>query len=212
MEQRVRLDLPTLADPNVRDLLQESELFARSFHGGGGFGLLSPFDAVHIISLCMEVVSQIWVLIMLTGQTTQSGVLLISVLATIFPLIIPCFGLSRKHADPLYTPQEACAAERQQKMRTLAYSDSHRQEILLFGLGPWILRTWAAARRVTLSTEQLALSKDSILSLSFLFDVNLSDLFSTLQNVRSFVMQLCIESHHVSRFHLCSCSSHHQRH
>jgi len=189
MEQRVRLDLPTLADPNVRDLLQESELFARSFHGGSGFGLLSPFDVVHIISLCMEVVSQIWVLITLTGQTTHSGVLLISVLATIFPLVFPCLGLSRKHADPLYTPREAFAAERQQKMRTLAYSDSHRQEILLFGLGPWILRTWAAARRVTLSTEQLAFSRDSILSPSFLLDINISDLFSTIQNVRSFMMQ-----------------------
>ena len=40
LEQRLRLDLPTLADPEVRDLLQESDLFVRSFTGlGFGFGL-----------------------------------------------------------------------------------------------------------------------------------------------------------------------------
>jgi hypothetical protein len=198
MEQRVRLDLPTLADPNVRDLLQESELFARSFHGAGGFGLLSPFDIVHIIALCTEVVSQIWVLITLAGQTTQSGVLVVSLLATILPLIVPFFGFSRKHTDPLYTPREAVAAERQQKMRTLAYNDSYRPEILLFGLGPWILRTWAEARKITLSTEHLPFSRDSILSLSFIFDANLSDLFSALQNVCCvrFITQSCIELSH----------------
>ena len=32
MEQRVRLDVPTLADPAIRDLLHESDLFVRSFN------------------------------------------------------------------------------------------------------------------------------------------------------------------------------------
>jgi hypothetical protein len=196
MEQRVRLDVPTLADPNVRDLLQESELFARSFHGAGGFGLLSPFDIVHVVSLCTEIISQVWVLVTLTRQITQSGALIVSLLATIIPLIIPYFGFFRKHTDPLYTPREACAVERQQKMRALAYSDTYRPEILLFGLGPWILRTWGDARKVTLATEQLTFSKSSILSLSFFFDVNFADLFSALQNVclLSFVTQWCIVS------------------
>ncbi|EEB93150.1 hypothetical protein MPER_08238 [Moniliophthora perniciosa FA553] len=35
MRQRVTLDVPTQEDPQIRDLLHESELFARSFHGGG---------------------------------------------------------------------------------------------------------------------------------------------------------------------------------
>ena len=43
LEQRLRLDLPTLSDANVRDLLHESDLFVRSFTGlGFGFGLFSP--------------------------------------------------------------------------------------------------------------------------------------------------------------------------
>jgi len=47
MEQRVRLDVPTLDDPIVRSLLQESDLFVRSF-SGSGFGLLSPLDFIRI--------------------------------------------------------------------------------------------------------------------------------------------------------------------
>jgi len=183
MEQRIRLDIPTLADPIVRDLLQESELFSRSFHGMGGFGLLSPFDLVHIFSLCTEVVSYIWVVLTLTGGSTHSGVLLLSVISAMLPLLVSWCGFSRKHTDSLYTPQEAHAAERQERMRNLAYSDSHRPEIILFGLGPWILSSWAAARKFMMSTEQPLYSKDSTFSLSCLAHINFSDFLFALQNV-----------------------------
>ena len=206
MEQRVRLDLPALADPDVCNLLQESELFARSFHGGSGFGLLSPFGVVRIISLCLEAFSQICVLIILTRQMPQYQVILLSVLATLIPLVIPYLRFSQRHTDPLYTPKEARAAERQQKMRALVYNDSYRQEILLFGLGPWILRTWAAARRVTHSNEQVVFSRESLLN------VNISDHLSTLQNVGLVMNSLHIDIHRITRFHWCLCFSHQQRH
>ena len=210
MELRVRLDLPALADPDVRNLLQESELFARSFYGGSGFGLLSPFGVVHIISLCLEVVSQICVLIVLTRQTPQYQVILISLLATLTPLVIPYLPFSQMHTDPLYTPKEARAAERQQKMRALVYNDSYRQEILLFGLGPWILRTWAAARRATHYNEKrIVFSREFIMSL---FNMNATDLLSTLQNVGLVMNSLHIDIHSITRFHWCLCFSHRQRH
>ena len=44
MEQRVRMDAPTLADPHIRDLFHESDLFVRSFNGTANFGLFSPLD------------------------------------------------------------------------------------------------------------------------------------------------------------------------
>lgn len=63
LEQRLRLDLPTLAEPAVRDLLHESDLFVRSFTGlGFGFGLFSPFDLVRVLSSIAELVSQLVVL------------------------------------------------------------------------------------------------------------------------------------------------------
>jgi hypothetical protein len=181
MEQRVRLDLPTLADPLVRDLLQESELFSRSFHGMGGFGLLSPFDFVQIFSLCTEAVSHIWVILALTGGNAHQGVFLLSILSAVLPLLVSWCGFSQQHVDSLYTPEEARAAERQEKMRNLAYSDSHRPEIVLFELGPWILHTWANARKIMQGVEQS--SRDSVFSFSFLSHINFSDFLFALQNV-----------------------------
>lgn len=135
MEQRVRLDLPTLADPVVRDLLQESDLFARSFNGMGGFGLLSPFDFVHILALITEVVSHLFVISSLTGGTTHFGALMLSLLSATLPLFVTWCGFAQTHSESLYSRQEARAAQRQEKLRNLAYSDSHRPEIILFGLG-----------------------------------------------------------------------------
>jgi len=186
MERRVRLDLPTLADPVVRDLLQESEIFARSFNGMGGFGLLSPFDLIHILSLCIEVVSHIWVVLSLTGGTTHFGVLLFSILTAVLPLLMSWFGIYQQPAESLYTSREARAAERQERMRNLAYSDSHRPEILLFGLGPWILNTWATAHKIVLGAEQPTLFRECDLSLSLLLNLNLSDFMFALQNVCGF--------------------------
>jgi hypothetical protein len=183
MEQRVRLDLPTLSDPLVRDLLQESELFTRSFHGMGGFGLLSPFDLMHILSLFTEVLSHIWVVLSLTGSSTHCGILLFSIFSTLLPFVVSWLGISWPlHSNSLYTPREARAAERQERMRNLVYSDSHRPEILLFGLGPWIMNSWAAARKLMLASEQPTFQELGW-PLSLLSNVNLSDFLFVLQNV-----------------------------
>lgn len=70
LEQRLRLDIPTLADPTIRDLLHESDLFVRSFNGlGFGFGLFSPFDLIRVLSSLAEVASQLYVLY----STTQGS-------------------------------------------------------------------------------------------------------------------------------------------
>lgn len=185
MEQRVRLDIPTLADPVVRDLLQESDLFVRSFNGMGGFGLLSPFDFVHIFALISELISHIWVLLALTGGggATQIGALLLSILSSVIPLIASWCGLSPTHTEAIFTRQEARTAHRQERLRNLAYSDAHRPEIILFGLGPWILQSWASARKAMLNSEQSPPLKDANLSLSLLSQINISDLLFALQNV-----------------------------
>ncbi|KAK7061448.1 ABC transporter domain-containing protein [Favolaschia claudopus] len=178
MEQRVRLDIPTLSDSAVRDLLHESDLFARSF-SGSGFGLLSPLDFIHIISLVTELLSHTLLILSLTGGATHYGVLLLSIFSATLPLLVTCIGCPQPHSETLYTPREARAADRQEKMRNLAYNDAHRPEIELFGLGDWILKTWASARKVVLDSEQSQQLRDS----SLLSKLNFSDFLFALQNI-----------------------------
>jgi hypothetical protein len=181
MEHRLRLDLPTLEDPIVRDLLHESDMFAKSFNGMGGFGLLSPFDFINILTLMSEFASHILVLKSLTG-TIHYGALLLSLLSVFVPLIIRRFGFAQYSKEKPFTPQEIRSAERLEKLRSLAFSDEHRPEIILFGLGPWILRSWAVARKSTLGSDSY--SADLSVWESLLSNVNLADILFALQNVR----------------------------
>jgi len=178
MEQRVRLDIPTLSDPVVRDLLHESDLFARSF-SGSGFGLLSPLDFIHILSLVTEIFSHLLLILSLTGGATHYGVLLLSMFSATLPLFVTWFGCSQAHSETLYSPREARAADRQEKMRNLAYNEAHRPEIELFGLGEWILKTWASARKVVLDSEQSQHLRDS----SLVSQLNFSDFLFAMQNI-----------------------------
>lgn len=180
--QRLRLDIPTLADPVVRDCLQESDLFVRSFNGMGGFGLLSPFDFVQILAQISELASYIWVLLTLTGGSTHMGALLLSILSALFPLFLNRCGIASSHPESAYTSKEARTAERQEKLRNLAYNDTHRPEVLLFGLGPWILHSWANARKAMMYDEHLSPLNQPSLS-QILHQINVSDLLFALQNV-----------------------------
>lgn len=178
LEKRIRLDVPTLADPDVRDLLQESELFTRSF-SGGGFGLLSPLDFVHIFALMTEIASHLFLIYSLTSGTTHVGILLFSVISALLPTVLACCGNSHSLGDSQYSRQEIRAADRQERMRNLAYNDAHRPEIALFGLGEWILKSWSRARKIVLESEQPRRASE----FSFFVDVNFSDLVNVLQNV-----------------------------
>ena len=181
LEQRVRLDVPTLADPAVRDLLQESDLFAHSF-SGGGFGLLSPLDFVHILSLTTEIVSHILLIISLTRGAAHLGVLLLSICSALLPFCVIWCRCPPRGTDPPYNVREARAANRQERMRNFAYSDVHRAEIALFGLGDWILKSWSTAYNIVSSSEQPQNLQDAVLS-----RFNMSDFIFALQNVRLIV-------------------------
>ncbi|KAF7331998.1 ABC transporter domain-containing protein [Mycena kentingensis (nom. inval.)] len=178
LSHRVRLDIPTLQDPVVRDLLHESELFTRSF-SGGGFGLLSPLDCIHVISLATEIFSHVLLILSLTGGTAQYGILFISVFSATLPLLVSWIRCPELHPEDLYTPRETRAAERQEKMRNLAYDESHRPELELFGLGGWILKTWASARKTVLDYERTRQRRE----FSIFSRLDFSNLVFALQNV-----------------------------
>ncbi|KAK0242426.1 P-loop containing nucleoside triphosphate hydrolase protein [Armillaria nabsnona] len=178
LEQRIRLDNPSLSDPVIRDLLQESDIFARSFTGGG-FGLISPLEFIQIFALLTEIGSHIWLVLSLTSNATHMGILLLSILSVIFPLLLPWFTMSHIATDLLYTPQESRAARRQEQMRNLAYSDMHRPEVALFGLHDWILSSWSRAWKVVFASEQARCSP----SFSLLSGNGFTDLIISLQNI-----------------------------
>jgi hypothetical protein len=177
LEQRVRLDAPTLADPVVRDLLQESDLFAHSF-SGGGFGLLSPLDFTHILSLTTEIISHILLIVSLTRGAAHLGVLFLSICSALLPFLVMWCSCPPRDTEPPYNVREARAANRQERMRNFAYSDVHRAEIAVFGLGDWILKSWSTAHNIASSSEQAQNLRDSVVS-----RLNTSDLMFALQNV-----------------------------
>ena len=82
------MDVPTLSDPVIRDLFQESELFVRSFSGTSSFGLLSPFDFLRILTLLSELVSHVLVLWTLTVGGTHVGILVFSVASSLLPVLM----------------------------------------------------------------------------------------------------------------------------
>ncbi|KAH0587187.1 hypothetical protein H2248_005996 [Termitomyces sp. 'cryptogamus'] len=178
LKNRVRLDVPTLADPVVRDLLQEADMFAGSFNGIG-FGFLSPLDFVRILSLAIEIISHVYIVISLTRGSSHIGVLFLSIASTGLPLFLPWYHFSNEQSEPLPSEQESRAVERHERMRSLAFSDVHRPEVALFGLGNWILETWSSTRRVVAAMEEPHVLRES----SFFSQLHLSDLMIALQNI-----------------------------
>ncbi|KAI0638269.1 P-loop containing nucleoside triphosphate hydrolase protein [Trametes polyzona] len=153
LEYRIRPDVPTLSDPVVRDLLQEADIFVRSFSGFSSFGLFSPLDLTRIITLVSELLTHLWILSTLTFGSTPTSVILLSVALSVIPSLLSWSGKAHQSWDIHSSQQEARLAAKQEAMRHLAHNESYRPEIMLFGLGPWILRSWARARKALLTLE-----------------------------------------------------------
>ena len=204
MEQRLKLDIPTLSDPVIRDLLQESDRFVSSFNGS--WGLFSPFDLINIPKLFSELFAHIWVLLALIDGTDHLGALVISLISAIFPLFLRWCGLSEVIAETRACRQQAKVARREDKLRRLANNDFHRPEIILFGLGPWILQSWGKARRTLLDSERSMPLREAGMP-QFLSQINISDLLFALQNVGGHLSEFIYVLMHCGRFlWLYSCS------
>ncbi|KAJ4492865.1 P-loop containing nucleoside triphosphate hydrolase protein [Lentinula edodes] len=178
LQQRVRLDCPTFTDPLSRDLLHESDLFARSFNGSG-FGSLSPLDFLQILSLVVEITSHLFLILSVTRSCTHTYVLLLSVGSTFLPLVLPQFIHPQNHISLQSTRREARAADRRERMRNMAFNESYRPEVQLFGLQDWILSNWARAWR-TVHKSEMTHQTPSSLRTSIM---TLADSFRAIQNV-----------------------------
>ncbi|KAL5487862.1 hypothetical protein ACEPAI_5970 [Sanghuangporus weigelae] len=217
LEQRLRLDLPTLSDPTVRDLLHESDLFVRSFTGlGFGFGLFSPLDLVRALSSVAELVSQLIILYSASRVSSSAffagffagpsdnhsvthlpllgAVLLPSLLSFIASFLprLPFSYADCSTGDALYSSAEAREAERAERMRSMAHAEPFRAEIALFGLAPWILDSWSVARKRILGLEVQHGDLYSGITLGaglrwLLTQANVSEMLVLLQNLPFFI-------------------------
>ncbi|KAB5594037.1 ABC transporter [Ceratobasidium theobromae] len=155
IQLRLRLDIPTLADPDVNALLNESDMFVRSFSGAGGFGLLSPFDLIRTVSTFSELATQLYLVWSMSAglfDTSHVLMLVFAFLPTFLSWASSRVSQFLSCPWPEYDEGSECAehSERHERMRNLAHDSYHKPEILVFGLGDWILESWASARRSVL--------------------------------------------------------------
>ncbi|KAI0032030.1 P-loop containing nucleoside triphosphate hydrolase protein [Vararia minispora EC-137] len=185
LEQRVRLDVPTLSDPVIRDLLAESDMFVASFQALGGFGFTSPFNVIRVFTLLSEIISHLFVLSSVPHGTLPFLALLLSLASAAAPFFRQFYG-PRFDARP-YSASEMRQAERQEQMRQLVFSETHRPEVMLFGLGPWIMNTWSSARRTALDIQNDRLPHHFPLE-ALLAQVNMAQVIASLHNVPFMLM------------------------
>ncbi|KAF9263663.1 P-loop containing nucleoside triphosphate hydrolase protein [Marasmius fiardii PR-910] len=184
MKQRVRLDVPTLADPEIRDLLHESDLFVRSFHGGG-FGALTPLDFFQVFCAFTEILSHLFLIASMTTTAAHFGILVFSLCSVLLPALLSRIHIfSEDSPDDFFTPRESRAADRRERMRNLAYSECHHPEVLLFGMEDWIIKSWSSAWKVVFDSER----SQSPSQLSVLAGINFSDFASVLHNIPIFLL------------------------
>ncbi|CAE6477561.1 unnamed protein product [Rhizoctonia solani] len=187
IQLRLRLDIPTLADPDVAALLNESDMFVHSFSGAGGFGLLSPFDLIRTVSTLSELATQLYLV-----WSMSAGLLDTSHILTLVFAFLPSMlsWASSRVSQLLSCPwpdygedsEGAGHSERHERMRRLAHDKYHKPEILLFGLSDWILENWANARKSVLG---LSASQESTTASTFreMARSSSSELFGMVQQI-----------------------------
>lgn len=149
-----------------------------------GFGLFSPFEMIRILTIMAELISHVMVLYSLTSTSSSTPVFVFSVLASSFPLLATWFRKPPTYIEDESSLLQVKMAEEQERMRKMAYSDSHRPEIILFGLGPWILQSWSQAKSSLLGFEHSQKMGTRTPTSFLLAHFDTYGLVSTFQNVR----------------------------
>jgi len=183
LELRVRLDTPTMSSPVTQALLQESDLFTRTF-SGVGFGFMSPLDVFQIISLMAEISSHLLMVWSLVKNGANLWMLFLSVTSVFLPILISWLPNSST-PDPFFGDFTNNAVDQRERMRSLAYGEAYRSEVAIFGLDKWIIKNWSDAWKSVMATDD-----SNQKPFSFFSELSLSHLLSTAQNVSQFVILL----------------------
>lgn len=186
LQTRLRLDMPSLSDPEVRDLLHESDLFVRSF--SGALGPLSPLEFLSVFTTLADVSAQLWLLWTIADFGLMSStpwILFISLLPTLLGFTTSWLGAMQPWPQTSSSVHDGAHSEQSERMRTLAFSEAYRQEVLFFGLGPWILQSWKAARRELLRGQTITVAAScASMAKTFVYG-GTSEVVSLIQHVRT---------------------------
>lgn len=205
MQIRLRLDMPALLDPEVKDLLAETDMFVRSFSGMGTFMLLSPLDMIRMFTTLAEIISQgfvLWSMSLSSARaftTSQHWTEIMILAMATFPTICNFFNArlafsTDRWSHSLEEDEGMRLAERHERMHNLAYSDRFKREVLLFGMGEWILQSWAEAKRALAIRPTSIMDSTTTAAQTFAQSTSL-ELFSLMQTVRFFVRPNAIYEH-----------------
>lgn len=171
LQNRLRLDIPALADPLVQDLLDESNRFVNAFASGGNT-ILTPLGLVNLLRDLSQIISQATVLYTLLCTSGSRSTQLFSILLIIlskFPSLlrqIQYWVLSSEDEwpDDKFSQHAAAVKRRIAHMENLAYSATYKAEIVLFGLAEWILAEWSKATKADMELDQAVNSRGVFIS------------------------------------------------
>jgi hypothetical protein len=161
LQNRLRLDIPALADPIVQDMLDESNRFVTSFASSAN-NALTPTGLFNVISDMSQLISQAIVLYSLLRKGAFSSMHLLTVALVLLPRFPNIFR--RLHdwfiapdddwPDELFSQRASALKRRICQMETMAYSAALKAEVVLFGLADWILIQWLDAKKADMQLDR----------------------------------------------------------
>ncbi|KAG9055122.1 hypothetical protein FS842_003093 [Serendipita sp. 407] len=201
MSIRLKLDMPALLDPEVTDILAEADMFVRSFSAMGSFMLLSPLDMIRMFTTLAEIISQAFVLWSMSlssaraFQTSQHWTEIMILAMATFPSILSFFNArlafsTDRWSHSLEESEESKLEEKHERMKILACSERTKREVLLFGMGQWILESWAEAKRALAVKPTSVLDSTKTATQTFAHSTSL-EFFSLIQTFsNTFLLKL----------------------
>ena len=150
---------------------------------------------IRIFTTISEILSQSFVLWSMSLSSARAFhtsqhwaellILGLAIFPTLFSFFNSCFAfpLSDRWSQSLQDSEDARLEERHERMRGLAYSDSFKPEVLLFGLRTWILQSWADAKR-SLMIRSVSLGESTGTAARTFARTSAIEFFSLIQTAR----------------------------
>jgi len=166
LQNRLRLDIPALADPLVQDLLDESNRFVNAFASGANT-ILTPLGLVNLLRDCSQIVSQAAVLHKLYHSSSSRRTFIFTTLLIILPKFPSLLRYMQNWVlspeddwpDDTFSRHATAVKRRIARMENLAYLSMYKAEIVLFGLADWILAEWNKATMEDMKLDQAVNSR-----------------------------------------------------
>ena len=151
---------------------------------------------IRIFTTISEILSQAFVLWSMSLSSARAFhtsqhwaellILGLAIFPTLFSFFNSCFAfpLSDRWSQSLQESEDARLEERHERMRGLAYSESFKPEVLLFGLRTWILQSWADAKK-SLMIRPVSLGESTGTAARTFARTSVIEFFSLIQTARN---------------------------